>query len=348
MAKVRRSDKLLAVLDKYEEVLLVVHDNPDPDAIATGWALATLVEERLHKPATLVGGGAVVRAENLRLIELLHPPITLLDSLEVHKDQAVVLVDCSPAGSNHLLEGTSVKPVAVIDHHNPKPIKQRMGFKDIRPNVAAAATIASTYLQEQGLTPGPALATALIYAIRTETKGSDNPFSALDVKILSWLNPFADHNQLNEIENAPLPRDYFSDLLLALESTFIYDNVALCFLPYASGPETIGEVADLLIRCENINSLLCVGFIAPHVLVSCRTAEGAEDATDVLTRTLQGIGYCGGHEQRAGGKLIVDESRTKMTEEMQSDLRSRWLGATGKSDRRGSRLVAKKDILDHL
>ena len=57
------SDRLLKVLEDYERVLVVAHDNPDPDAIATGWAVLCLVEERLSKPVKLIGSGAIVRAE---------------------------------------------------------------------------------------------------------------------------------------------------------------------------------------------------------------------------------------------------------------------------------------------
>ncbi|HID22577.1 MAG TPA: hypothetical protein EYP14_09265, partial [Planctomycetaceae bacterium] len=59
-----RSERLLRVLSEYDRLVVVTHDNPDPDAIAAGWALLTLIESRLKRSARLVGGGAIVRAEN--------------------------------------------------------------------------------------------------------------------------------------------------------------------------------------------------------------------------------------------------------------------------------------------
>ena len=50
-----RSHELLELLSGYEEVLAVTHDYPDPDAIATGWAVRQLVESRLGKPVRLLG-----------------------------------------------------------------------------------------------------------------------------------------------------------------------------------------------------------------------------------------------------------------------------------------------------
>ena len=72
----------------------------------------------------------------------------------------------------------------------------------------------------------------------------------------------------SEIENAPLARAYFSDLVLALQGTQLFGETALCLLPKASGPETVGEVADLLIRCEGVSRVLCGGAIEDDLYVS--------------------------------------------------------------------------------
>ena len=74
-ARQTRSDRLLGILSDYKQVLIVGHDNPDPDAIAAGWALFELVAEKLAKPVDLVAGGGIVRAENRHMVELLGPPI---------------------------------------------------------------------------------------------------------------------------------------------------------------------------------------------------------------------------------------------------------------------------------
>ena len=46
----KRSDRLLRVLADYEQVVVVTHDTPDPEAIAAEWAIHSLVHERLKKP----------------------------------------------------------------------------------------------------------------------------------------------------------------------------------------------------------------------------------------------------------------------------------------------------------
>ena len=233
-----QSDRLLALLSEFDRVVFVSHDNPDPDAIAAGWALCVLVEQKLDKPARLVAGGVITRAENRHLVDLLSPPVEFVDSIEISEKTAAVLVDCGLNNTHQLLTRESIMPVAVVDHHETDDGSDCLAFRDIRPNTAASATIAASYLREQGIEPGGKLATALLYAIRTETRGSGTQHSQLDRSIIAWLSERGDPELLAEIENAPLSRSYFGDLVLAIQNTFLYDDAALCFLPAPRGTKS--------------------------------------------------------------------------------------------------------------
>lgn len=343
-----RSEQLLQTLSEYDQFLIVTHDNPDPDAIATGWAVQALIEERLGKPVRLIGGGAIVRAENRHMVDLLSPPIELVNDVDVTEGTATVLVDCHLGASNHLLTRKGIKPVAVIDHHGTADAAPRIAFCDIRPEAAASASIVAGYMREQGIDPGAKLATALVYAMRTETRGCETHHSRLDRSVLPWLTEHADPTLLAEIENAPLTRTYFGDLLLAMQNTFTYDDAALCFLPRASGPEIVGEVADLLIRCEGVTRVLCCAVLGDDLLLSSRTSMEADNATRLLQATLNGLGGCGGHDHRAGGKIAGVAGSPKLVDELHEELRERWLAACQINRHRGTRLVPLRDIVQNL
>jgi nanoRNase/pAp phosphatase (c-di-AMP/oligoRNAs hydrolase) len=335
------------VLSEFDKVLVITHDNPDPDAIASGWGLVTLIRKKLEMPVRLVGGGGIVRAENQQMVRLLEPPIELLDELDVTGNCAAILVDCDLSADNHLLSSSSIRPVAVIDHHTTNGRRRRLRFRDVRPQMAASASMVGGYLREQGVEPDRRLATALLYAIRTETQGGETRYSRLDRQIVSWLSDFADPTTLAEIENAPLAHEYFSDLVLALQGTFVYDDTALCFLPQAQGAEIIGEVADLLIRCEGVERVLCAAMIGGNLLLSVRTARNCGNAAELVRKTLKGIGQGGGHRHRAGGKIVLKDGQ-HTTDEVYDELRNRWLTACGTDRRRGTRLVAKREIVRNL
>jgi nanoRNase/pAp phosphatase (c-di-AMP/oligoRNAs hydrolase) len=343
-----RSGRLLRVLAPYERFLIVMHDNPDPDVIAAGWAIYCLLSERLGRPASIVGGGAIVRAENRHMVELLHPPIQLVSELTAEPHTASILVDCGPGTTNHLVTRAGIEPVAVIDHHKHEVGARRIPFRDVRIDAAASASIAASYLREQQIDPGMKLATAVLYAIRTETSGSETDHSALDRSIVRWLSAIGDPALLAEIENAPLEPEYFSDLALAMQSTFRYDTTAICFLPRASGPEIVGEVADLLVRCRGIQSVLCAATMGEDLVLSSRTARGGGDAADLLRATVSGLGGCGGHAHRAGGKISGVAPRSKLRSGLIDQLRERWLGVCQVKRQQGTRLIARREIYENL
>ena len=342
------SARLLAVLDEYERVLVVMHDNPDPDAIASGWGIEVLVRECLQKPVRVIGGGAIVRAENHHMVDLLRPPIELLNDIQIDDQTAAILVDCGVEATNQLLTRHGIQPVGIIDHHVNDDNAVTSRFSDIRANVAASATIVASYLREQGIDPGPKLATAMLYAVRTETCGYETHFSALDRSILPWLTELGEPEVLADIQNAPLTRVYFADLLLALQSTFLYDDVAICFLPQASGAEIVGEVADMLVRCLGVRAVLCATVIENDMLISARTEQDCDSAVLLLQQAIKGLGSAGGHLHRAGGKIPDINRKVSVKERLCDKLRNRWLAACQVTCRRGTRLIAKREIIQNL
>lgn len=344
--RLSKSERFLKALAPYGKLLVVAHDNPDPDAVATGWAVCLLIKERLGKPVRLLGAGDIVRAENRQMVRLLEPPIELVCGADLAKNAGVVLVDCQPGNGNCLFCDGDLAPAAVIDHHAVQQRRGRTAFRDVRPGVAASASIAASYLREQKIEPGTRLATALLFALRTETSGNETHYSRLDRAVLVWLSQRFDPSCLAAIENAPLAKEYYGDLLLALKSTFLYGDTAFCLLPRAGGAEIAAEVADLLIRCDTIWRVLCGAVVGEDLFVSVRTEHDDEDAAQLVQKTLAGLGRGGGHRRRAGGK--IPGVGPKVTEELQEQLRDRWLSVAGVGRQRGTRLVSRREIVEDL
>jgi nanoRNase/pAp phosphatase (c-di-AMP/oligoRNAs hydrolase) len=306
------------------------------------------VKKKLDRRARLVGGGDIVRAENLHMVKLLDPPIELVQEVDCPPNTGAVLVDCGVAAENHLLLKETIRPVAVIDHHESNGRSPRMPFRDIRPHVAASASIAASYLREQSLVPSAGLATALLYAIRTETRGSETRHSRLDRSVLLWLTGRADPAQLAEIESAPLSVEYFGDLVLALQNTDLYEDTALCLLPRANSAEIVGEVADLLIRCQVVRRVLCGAVVRDDLVLSARTERGGENAAKLVQRALEGIGKGGGHLHRAGGKIPNVGNGPKIAADLQEQLRERWLAVCGANRRMKAHLIGRHEIVENL
>jgi nanoRNase/pAp phosphatase (c-di-AMP/oligoRNAs hydrolase) len=331
----------LKVLSTYESVLVVAHNNPDPDAIATGWAIASLVGAKLEKKARLVAGGAVLRSENIRFLELLSPPLELIDEIEEQPGVAYVLVDCSPTAENHLLVDMPVRATAVIDHHEQTGPAFRVRYRDIRSHLIACSTIAAQYLRDQGFNPSRELATALLYGI-TSDAASSPVLTQKDRRAFSWLATRSDYNLLAAVETAPLPRSHFRDLRSALNNAVVIKDSVFCFLPQIAGPETVAEIADLLIRCDGATRALCAGIVGTDVLVSVRCSRSGSKANHLIRHCLRGLGQGGGHERRAGGKIVCSGSSAKARREMGDILKTRWLEACGLPSNGSVPLVGKE------
>ena len=324
----RRSFRLTSVLAEYERILVVTHNNPDPDAIATGWAICTLVTECLGMPAKLVAGGAILRAENARMVELLSAPIELVDDVVEDPLTGIVLVDCTVGGNNHLLSDTEIRPVAVVDHHDDAECKARLRYRDVRTRLVACSTIATQYLQEQEIEPTRDLATALAYGIQSDAL--NNPvLTPSDYRALSWLALRYDFQKMTEIQHAPLPRSYFGELKSALRDARVCSDSGFCFLSRASNAEIVPEMSDILIRTEGLQRVLCAAVVHGDGLVSVRTTAACGGAVNMARSILKGLGRGGGNNRRAGGRIPgVGRSRAAR-EDLRSLLKTRWLEVCG-------------------
>lgn len=343
-----RAERLLEVLEPYDEIVVLTHDNPDPDAIATGWALRTVIAECLDRTARLVAGGAIVRAENKEFMSRLQPPLELVSGLDFSQPTGVIFVDCGPLAVNHVPFGGLLQPLAVVDHHATSRVPgDVIPHFDVRPQAAASASIATAYLHDLSVEPSEPLATALLYAIRTETHAFETEHSALDRRAIRWLTKWANPSWIAEIENAPLTRSYFRDLTLALQNTLLYGDVAFCLLPCVEGAEVVGEVADLLVRCEDVKRVLCAAVLGGALLISVRTSEDDEDAGKLVQEVLDGLGHGGGHAHRAGGKIPPANCGPNL-EAVERELRDRWARLFGRDSQHGVRLIARSDVLKNL
>ena len=123
-------------------VLILTHDNPDPDSLAAGKALATLFREAWGIPARLVYSGLIARAENQAMLKRLTPEWEHSDELpDLEEYSAVAQLDTQPGAGNNRLDTIHPRHI-VIDHHYPvRDMIDPVAYSDIRTEIGSTVTM---------------------------------------------------------------------------------------------------------------------------------------------------------------------------------------------------------------
>ncbi|HTQ78888.1 MAG TPA: DHH family phosphoesterase, partial [Thermoanaerobaculia bacterium] len=224
--------------ERGERWLVLTHDNPDPDALASAHILTQLLARAFRQSATAAYGGIIGRAENREMVRALRFPFRHVRELDLKHFDRFALVDTQPRTGNNQLP-PRVVPDVVIDHHPLRKPTLSAPYHDIRPAYGATATILAEYLLASGLRSTHAVATALVYAIRSETQDFAREYAGHDKEIYDVFFPQANHRLLARIQTPRLPLTYFSNLHAALESLEVVDTLIVSHLGAVAQPDIV-------------------------------------------------------------------------------------------------------------
>jgi len=298
--------KLRNILRDKTTLLIVMQDNPDPDAIAASCAFKELVNKTANINCQLAYGGTIGRAENLELVNYLGFNFHSFHEVDPKHFGLLALLDTQPGTGNNPLSAEFL-PDIVIDHHPITPATRSVTFTDIRKNYGATSTILWEYLSTAKITPEIPIATALLYGIRSDTQDLGRETIQADIDAMEELYPLANKRMLSQIQQGRVPSAYFQMLITALTNTKIYEHCSVCNIGDVNNADMIGEVADLLLRHEQVDWVLCYGFYNNRLLISLRTQDKEIQAGNVILKIVHDIGTGGGHSRMAGGQIPLQD-----------------------------------------
>jgi nanoRNase/pAp phosphatase (c-di-AMP/oligoRNAs hydrolase) len=335
--KLRKLKSLL--LDK-TTLLIVMQDNPDPDAIASSSALKELVNKTVNMSCQLAYGGTIGRAENHELVDYLGFNFHPFCEVDPGHFDLLALLDTQPGTGNNPLPAEFL-PDIVIDHHPVRSVTRSVTFTDIRKNYGATSTILWEYLSAAKITPEIPIATALLYGIRSDTQDLGREATQADIEAMEALYPLANKRMLSQIQHGRVPSAYFQMLTTALTNTKIYEHCSICDIGEVNNADMIGEVADLLLRHEQVDWVLCYGFYDDRLLISLRTQDKEFQAGDIIRKIVHRIGTGGGHASMAGGQIPLQTEKELISERdrLERLICNRFLKALGVKNKRGKALV---------
>ena len=276
--------------------LIVMHNNPDPDSIASAMALKRIMG-KWGVDSDITYGGKIGFDENKAMINLLGVKLIHIDEIDLDDYVGIALVDASSSkvlpidAKNHKID-------IIIDHHDNGDLIA--DYMDIRSDVGAAATILTDYLMHLNMTPKQDLATALYYAICTDTNYFKRKTSKKDFEAAGYLQDLMDPKTLEMIENPEMDTETMEILARAIiNRKIIRSSIALSYVGMIKNRDALPKAADFLLKMEGITTTYAFGISENKIHISARTKDLRIDVGDIMKRAFGG----GGHQKSAAASI---------------------------------------------
>ncbi len=332
-----RAERLRAHFESAERILILMQDDPDPDAIASALALKTLLG-RSRVSAPICTFGSITRPENVAMCKILDIEVQAISAQALDQFDRVAMVDVQPSFLEERFEEVDL----VIDHHPvERPIHARI--KDVRPSYGATSTILVEYLRALDLKITQRLATALLYGIKSDTLGLERGGSKADLEAFAFLHMVANHSALRRIERPELSDVALDVLAHGLAKRQILRGVFFSHLGNVPTADQIPQFADFGLQAEGVEWSVVSGVVGSDLHISVRNVGHVKSAGDMTRAAFSSLGSAGGHRTMAKAVLPLKEflkgagesptGRACQERIIQRFLRA--LGQNGKADRAG-------------
>jgi len=287
-----------------EKLAIVVHDNPDPDAMSGAVALKAIAAS-VGTESEILYRGEIGHQENKAFVNLLQIEMGKLDEQKTRsmsEFKKIALIDCSMPGENNLLPKDTAVDI-VIDHHPAEMKEIHAEYIDIRPNAGATATIMTKYLQELDVPVNTNLATALLYGIRTDTLGFKRNANPVDLTAAAFLYPLADHEILNRIETPAISAETLDIFGEAIRNRKIKGSYLITNAGIIRDRDALAQAADYLLNLEGITTALVYGVGEDQIYISGRSNDVRLNLGNALQKSFGEAGSAGGHATTAGAQI---------------------------------------------
>ncbi|VVB95638.1 manganese-dependent inorganic pyrophosphatase [uncultured archaeon] len=279
---------------------IVIHNNPDPDAISSALGLKEIAGS-VGVKADILYLGKIGHHENKAFVNLLDIELDPSKDFKASDYKKIALVECSVAGVNNMLPPNTEVNI-VIDHHQADIDEVKAEYVDIRPNIGAAATIMTKYLQDLEIPMKTELATALLYGIKVDTDDFKRNTDPADLIAAAYLHPLANHEILSRIETPPRSIEEIDVLGEAIKNREIKGSYLISNVGTIRDRDTLAQAADYLLTLEGITTTIVFGLGEDQINISGRSRDIRVNIGKVM-RDAFGEDKAGGHATLAGAQI---------------------------------------------
>ena len=278
-------------------ITIQCHDNPDADALASGFALYTYFKANGCDTRFVYSGDFKIRKTNLvAMVELLHIPIEY--TYETKVSGLLITVDCQYGAGN--VTYIAADDVAIIDHHQIEITTVEKS--EICSFLASCSTLVWQMFLEEGFRVNdyPKVATGLYYGLFMDSTQFTELYHPLDRDMRDALQ--IDEDIIKRLRNSNLSLDEIEIAGLAL-IRYTY-NEAYRFSLIKSrpcDPNILGLISDMMIQVDTVNTCVVYSELSVGIKLSVRSCVKEIKANELAAYLTEEIGSGGGHLEKAGG-----------------------------------------------
>jgi nanoRNase/pAp phosphatase (c-di-AMP/oligoRNAs hydrolase) len=290
-------------------------------------------------PVTVCYRGVIGRAENKTLVEYAGAGLVPFRRLDIGQFDTVALVDAQPGTGNHpFREAEKVR--IVLDHHPLKPETRRVPFFDVREHLGATTTLLYLYVRASGVEITRRTATAMLYALRSETADLGREASAVDLRLFKELYALADLRALSKIVGAKVGKGYFEVIHRSIDNAEVYGPLIVARVGHLPYPDAAAEIAEYFLKYQEVTNAFAIGEYGGEIFMSMRSDDPGARLEETARRIIDGFGTAGGHGCSAGGQIPVCDEDRDCVADIEKAVIDRLLKEFGLENERSRKLVS--------
>lgn len=291
----------------FNPIIVQCHDNPDADAIASGYALYSYFKD-MGKDVSFIysGRGKVSKTNLLMLIDYLEitdifeyvPDIAAFNDKFGEKFPGLLLTTDCQYGAGNVTKFPS-EYVAIIDHHQTEI--SDVELSEIVSELGSCSTLIWKMLRDENIElKNIKLTTALYFGLYTDTNSLSEVFNPYD-KDMRDLIPY-EKSVIHLLRNSNFSLNEFEIAGNAMnrcrynrDCRFAYIQAEQC------DPNILGVISDFLLQVAEVEICIVYNEWPTGYKFSARSCVKEVHADDMAAFIAEGIGSGGGHIEKAGG-----------------------------------------------
>ncbi len=284
----------------YDDIVIQCHDNPDADALASGYGLYWYFKKQGKEPRFIYRGRNELQKSNLLImVKELNIPVTYAPDFD-ETPELLLTVDCQYGQRN--VSTTNAQNIAIIDHHQKTVALPELS--EVRSNIGSCSTIVWDMIDSEGISVDDNihLSTALYYGLFTDTNKLSEVSHPLDRDMLDSLN--INHSLITQMSNSNISLGEFVITGKAILSYEYFENNHYLILEAEPcDPNILGVISDFSLETAGVDVCLAYYVSANEIKFSVRSCTKEVHADELAAHLAEGYGGGGGHRYKAGGSM---------------------------------------------